>query len=477
MKKTALIISLCVVLLAALVLGFVYFNQFHLIIQLEREELIYQEYGEVFQPDAVQIYLRGDALYPLELKIDNCSAEVLYEIPEDQLGMYSVTYTAEFLYWKGSAAQTVHVIDTQCPVITLEYSSEDSFTDENKFNDPGYSATDNFDGDISDRIVRIETPGLVTYAVVDSSGNPCYAEREIPYFDTTPPVIELQGGQEYKITVGTVYTEPGYTASDDTDGDITESVLVQGEVDWLTPGIYPIEYQVADSCNNSATLVRNVTVEAAEWPDTQWPERKTIYLTFDDGPGPYTKTLLNVLDRYGVKATFFVVDSGYDALMGEIVRRGHSIGIHSVTHNYGQIYSSPEAYFADLYEMQQIIYENTGVMTTLLRFPGGGSNLVSKNAYEGIMTILTKAVRDAGFQYFDWNVDSDDAGSARKTETVRDNVIEGIRQAGTCIVLQHDIHPYSVDAVEEIIQWGLKNGYRFEAICESTPGFHHDVLN
>ena len=99
----------------------------------------------------------------------------------------------------------------------------------------------------------------------------------------------------------------------------------------------------------------------------------------------------------------FVVGNEYPQQMKRIVEEGHSIAVHSVTHNYRQIYASREAYFEDIYGMQDIIRRNTGVTTTLMRFPGGSSNLVS-SFNEGIMTYLTEAVQDAGFQYFDWNV-------------------------------------------------------------------------
>ena len=226
-----------------------------------------------------------------------------------------------------------------------------------------------------------------------------------------------------------------------------------------------------------ATVTRNVEVVAQPRPEKTWPQEKTIYLTFDDGPGPYTKQLLDVLDAYGVKATFFVTDSGYDSVMKEIVNRGHSIGIHTVSHKYDEIYASPEAYFADLLGMQDIIYRNTGVKTTLMRFPGGSSNLVSRKSCEGIMTVLSEAVQDAGFQYFDWNVDSDDAGRARKAEEVFDNVVEGVSKGRVSAVLQHDIHGYSVEAVEKILKWGQENGYTFRPLEQTSPGFHHGINN
>ena len=258
---------------------------------------------------------------------------------------------------------------------------------------------------------------------------------------------------------------------------MTEAVEVSGYVDWLTPGSYSLTYQVSDRAGNTATATRQVEILAKDRPQTIWPEGKVIYLTFDDGPGPDTQRLLEVLDRYGVKATFFVTDSGYPSLLREITERGHSIGIHTATHNYGQIYANAESYFQDLFQMQQVIREATGVTTTLLRFPGGSSNTVSRNTCKGLMTTLVEAVRDAGFQYFDWNVDSDDAGKARKAKTVLENVQEGVLQNDVSIVLQHDVHSYSVDAVEDIIVWALNQGYTFAALNENSPGMHHNVYN
>lgn len=103
--------------------------------------------------------------------------------------------------------------------------------------------------------------------------------------------------------------------------------------------------------------------------------------------------------------------------------------------------------------------------------------MISVGSYQGIMTVLTEAVQNAGFQYFDWNVDSGDASGAKKAETVAQNVIDGIGQQQTALVLQHDIHDYSVEAVERILQWGQENGYTFRPLTEHSPGFHHNVKN
>ena len=474
------------VLIAVLTLGvlaaaawFVVFrvNRFSLELVLTGEPSILLEYGDSFTEPGVTPVLRGTLFLKEGHTLENLEILRETDLNEGKLGKYAITYTAKFLNCTGTAQRDIRVIDTKAPTITLNEDPEGSLVEGVIYQEAGFTATDNYDGDITDRVVRTEEPGLVIYAVTDSSGNPAVANREIPLRDMVLPEILLEGGEDYVITLGTRYEEPGYTAMDNVDGDVTAMVQVEGEVDWLTAGTYPITYTVSDSCENQTVVTRNVEVVTQPWQDTVYPEGKVVYLTFDDGPSAYTSGLLDVLDAYGAKATFFVVGSGNGSMMRQIVNRGHSIGIHSVSHDYGQIYASPEAYFDDLMEMQSIIYDNTGIKTTLMRFPGGSSNLVSRHSCEGIMTYLTQAVRDAGFQYFDWNVYSGDAGETKKTEKVANNVISGIQEHRVSIVLQHDIHSYSVDAVEDILNWGKRNGYRFLALQPDSPGFHHDLNN
>ena len=172
-----------------------------------------------------------------------------------------------------------------------------------------------------------------------------------------------------------------------------------------------------------------------------------------------------------------MVNTGYHDVLRRIVNEGHSIAVHCTNHTYSEIYQNEDAYFADMENMQRIIYEQTGVLTKLVRFPGGSSNTVSKAYNIGIMTRLTKALRARGYQYFDWNVDSDDAGSARTKEKVYENVTKGCAARRVSVVLQHDIKSYSVAAVEDIIKWGLENGYTFMALDLTSPAPHHGLNN
>lgn len=465
-----------VIFILALVGYFLFFaNRFYLKVVPKGESEITIAYGESYTDSGAEARIAGTLFFREGFAVDgkiNANGNVDMYTP----GTYTVDYEANYLFLTGRGSRTVTVVDTVPPEIILNYISGHYTASGERYQEEGFRATDNCDGDITANVTVEEVNGYVIYTVIDSSGNLTRAEREILYRDVMPPVITLNGGDTCHIHVAEEFLDPGFTATDNVDGDVSHLVTVEGAVNPYAAGSYTLTYTVADAEGNVTVVQRTVFVDQAERAETVTPKGKTIYLTFDDGPCAYTKELLRVLRRYGVKATFFVVDTGSTDLIREIAEEGHAIGIHSVSHDYKEIYSSEEAFFADLLGMQQIIYEHSGVMTYLMRFPGGSSNTIS-NFNEGIMTRLTKAVEDAGFYYFDWNVDSNDAGGAKTAKKVFENVKKGVQKHKVSIVLQHDIKDFSVDAVEKIISWGLENGYSFRALDETSPGAHHDINN
>jgi peptidoglycan/xylan/chitin deacetylase (PgdA/CDA1 family) len=262
---------------------------------------------------------------------------------------------------------------------------------------------------------------------------------------------------------------------------MTDRIHMQGEVIPWRAGNYELVYSVTNRTGDTVSALRSVTVEAIPVPDTVEPEEKTIYLTFDDGPSRYTERLLDVLDQYDVKATFFVTcdQPDYFHCIARAHAAGHTIGIHSASHVYSEIYSSEEAFFEDFQEVRAMIFEQTGEHPTICRFPGGSHNTVSE-FNPGIMTRLVSDVRDLGYQYFDWDVYSGDAGgqgATTKSDIVFANVTEGIGDSHHAIVLQHDIKGFSVDAVEKIILWGLENGYTFRTLDAGSPPAHEKIAN
>ena len=141
------------------------------------------------------------------------------------------------------------------------------------------------------------------------------------------------------------------------------------------------------------------------------------------------------------------------------------------------MYSSEAAYYDDLYSIADVVESITGAKPVIIRFPGGSSNTISKRYEKGIMTSLSKSVLANGYLYYDWHIDSRDTGGATTAEEVAKNVITGIQEQDVSIVLQHDTKPYSIEALDEIICWGMLNGYTFLPITEETPMHHHPIRN
>ena len=197
--------------------------------------------------------------------------------------------------------------------------------------------------------------------------------------------------------------------------------------------------------------------------------QKVVYLTFDDGPNMHTEKLLNYLRKYNIKATFFVTNQNpkYIPLLKIMAQDGHAIGVHSLTHDWN-IYSSEAKYLKDFNAMYDIIKKQTGIETKIFRFPGGTNNTVSRSYSRGIMTKLAKNMTQKGFVYFDWNVDCYDT-QGYSSSGIANATINQIKNKKVSIVLMHDIKRNTVNAIPQIIEYGLKNGYVFKALDENSP--------
>ncbi len=205
---------------------------------------------------------------------------------------------------------------------------------------------------------------------------------------------------------------------------------------------------------------------------------KVAYLTFDDGPSCNTMKILDILDRYGVKATFFVVGkSGRDKEYKAIVDRGHTIALHTYTHNYAKIYASEKAFFSELDKLSDKIYGLTGVRTKIIRFPGGSSNTVYRKYCSGLMAKLKKSVPAKGYYYHDWNVSSGDAnGNNVAKSKLISNVKGGCKGKNTVNILMHDTGSAkntTVSALPSIIEYLLSQGYDIQPITEGSVLIQH----
>lgn len=207
--------------------------------------------------------------------------------------------------------------------------------------------------------------------------------------------------------------------------------------------------------------------------------RKKVYLTFDDGPSPYTGTILDICQSYGVKVTFFVVGKTgeeNEKLYKRIVDEGHTIGMHSYSHRYNEIYEDLSGFQTDLLKLRQYIFDITGVMPNICRFPGGSSNTVSKVPMEDLIRYLS----EEGITYYDWNVSCGDAtGRGYSARQIADNVLDHIDEHGTSIVLMHDAadKTQTVEALPLIIEALLeREDVDILPITEDTVKVQHVVV-
>ena len=372
------------------------------------------------------------------------------------------------------------------PQITLKGDKVMTVTMKEGYSELGATASFSFH-DISEHVridSQVNDDKVGTYKViytVDYLEKTATAERTVNVIDKEPPEITLTDGEEITIRPGSKYEDPGVTAVDDSDGDVSDKVTAKGFVDVFNKGDYEVTYTVTDSYDNTATAVRTVTVKGEPVREI----KGIIYLTFDDGPSnEVTADILKTLEKEKVPATFFVIDYGSDEkkidLMKRALKDGCTIGIHGYSHDYSKIYSSVPAFMDNIATLHDKLQEDLDYDAFVMRFPGGGSNTVSKEYCKGIMTDLTKEVQKEGYMYTDWNVDSTDAsGNSVPVKTLIRSVKANCDPETYNIILMHDSDAKgtTAKALPKIIKWAKKEGYKFKAISPQSPTVHHKVNN
>lgn len=373
-------------------------SRWHVDIQLTGEEEMTIQYGETYVDPGANAQLKGKdiKIFDKDLKI-KADSDLNPLVP----GTYTVNYTANRLFYRGSAQRTVTVIDQVAPVINLH---------------------------------EVKT--------------------------------ELDSGDTWS---------DGYDAYDNCDGDITASVKVSGEVDTTMAGTYNLIYEVTDASGNVTSAERTVVVYGVSEPVTG---PKVVFLTFDDGPSSNTERLLDILAKHNAKATFFVTNNGgsYEDLIEREFKDGHTVAVHTLTHDFDSVYSSSEAYWRDFDAMNDVIEGYTGTRSRIFRFPGGSSNTIS-SFNPGIMTRLAAEAAEKGYDYFDWNVDSNDAGGTTTSEGVYENIISGLQYTDVAVVLCHDTHEYTVNAMDDVLTWCEENGYTLLPLAKGMTVCHHTIVN
>ncbi len=463
-NKNKLFIPIC--LLTVILIGSVLFFLPKLKIQLVGEKEITVPYGEEYVDPGVNAYFGKKAYSPIitDGKVDT-----------NKIGTYSLTYSVTRKNATKKVTRTVHVADLTGPVVTVEgevtaykgYPTADIVLK--------YTAIDHFDGDCSAFVERVNNADHIILYATDKKGNKSETKIPVKFIeDENPPVITLKGERFVILNPGETYTDPGATAKDDRDGDITNLMTNSGMPDISKKGCYEITYTVTDKGGNKTTVVRYIVVTPKR--NEQSPGAKVIYLTFDDGPSPNTPYVLDILKTYNVKATFFVTAQHTSSLpyIERIHKEGHTVAAHTYSHKW-EIYKSVESYFADLDSINSIITKYTGSPSKLIRFPGGSSNRISATHKKGVMTEIAAQCYAKGYVYFDWNIDSMDTSTSDPAKIVY-NITSRLGN-GYYNVLMHDTKTVHRQALPQVIRYGLENGYKFLPLDITSPAPHHSIRN
>ena len=189
-----------------------------------------------------------------------------------------------------------------------------------------------------------------------------------------------------------------------------------------------------------------------------YAEGKSVYLTFDDGPSDSVTTpVLDTLKEEGIRATFFVVSDrarGREAILKRMAQEGHTIGVHSATHKYSEIYASDKALLDDIDRCAAFIKKTTGVIPACYRFPGGGF------AHKERRTLVEKH----GYRIVDWNaVCGDEEIKNADAATLLKTALDTAKGKTKVVLLMHDsaYHKATARALPEIISAFREQGYTF----------------
>ena len=327
MKKLVIIIISSIIF--CLILGYILFFIENIEVLLKGNESINLLVNTSYKDEGIIVKNRNKIIPSNKYMVDKKS-NLNIKVLGNYLIEYNITYKNKIYTLK----RNINVYDNISPILEVntEEIKKDYCTKKN-ITDFKFSASDNYDGDITDKIEQTIEDDKLILKVKDSSNNETTKEIKIIYSDKPKNKFILNGNNKVYVTLNGTYKESGAKYTDGCGNKLNKDIKISGDVDTSKLGEYKINYEV-----DGNKLTRTVIVYEPKKETSSG--NKIIYLTFDDGPGYYTNKILKTLDKYNVKATFFVTHQfpSYASLIKTEYEKGHSIGVHTYTHNYKTIY-------------------------------------------------------------------------------------------------------------------------------------------
>lgn len=189
--------------------------------------------------------------------------------------------------------------------------------------------------------------------------------------------------------------------------------------------------------------------------------RKTVYITFDDGPNKNTPEILDLLSKYNMKATFFVLEDGitlYPDIVDSMLKEGHSIGLHGQSHEKTVFYSSGSSALNEINNTRHTLKELAGYDTKLVRVPYGSKPHLTKSQYDSLV--------DSGYNLWDWSIDSTDTHKNATVSSIVSNTLNSLEKSGNSVILFHDKQT-TVKALSSVLKYLKDNDYEIKAIDQN----------
>lgn len=457
MKKFELLI-LSILLIITILLNFIKVYD----IEMFGNNLVILEPNQEYKDEGISVK------YGNFYKKKNMSYEIESNVDTSKIGEYFVKY--KIRNTNKVITRVVKIVDTIPPVIE-SIDQLDVFGCENEYK-IDYKVSDNYDENII--VEQIKEKDSIILIAKDSSGNETQKKVFLNY-DLDDIKINLNGNNIVYVEQGKKYVEKGATAVDRCGNSL--SVSINSDVNTNNAGSYTVKYSAKNENDELSSVNRKVVVYKNNASNTSSTKDNVLYLTFDDGPGKYTAKILDILKEKNVKATFFVTNQfpKYKNMIAREYNEGHTIGVHSYTHTYKSIYSSVENFMNDINKMNDIIFQQTGQYSKILRFPGGSSNTVSRSYATGIMSALATKVGEEGYLYFDWNLNSGDT-NGMTIKQIYEHTTSSLGKGGK-IILMHDIKYNTLMALPDIIDYALAHGYQFDVLSENSMIVHSKINN
>jgi peptidoglycan/xylan/chitin deacetylase (PgdA/CDA1 family) len=230
--------------------------------------------------------------------------------------------------------------------------------------------------------------------------------------------------------------------------------------------------------NVNAMIIKNITRPIKDintsLEEEISPNKKLIYLTFDDGPSVVTAKMLDILKENNVKATFFLIGnqiSGFEDIVRRMHDEGHSIGLHTYTHKFKRIYSSSDTFIKEMISCRDEINKLTGTSPNIIRFPGGSRKRMT-------YAFLNK-LHSYNFRVYDWDMETLDGINPKITPSrLFMQATKGCEEISPIILLMHCdyMHKNTCLALPPIINFYKKQGYEFKIITEDTPELYFPIV-